>query len=189
MQNEVLNLKQMLRPLGIYKLDGNTLVDFELEAYAEGLNIINEALDTLEREAFIITAETYGITNREIICGKIKISRLLNERRDMLMYRNSISSKDFTKTGIQRALVSVGLQSSINENLDGESIYINCFSIIDDLWSNSEIEAAAEKFLPAHLIVEFDYRIISWKNIDNRDLTFTYMDAKDITWDSIDYFS
>lgn len=188
-ESELLILKSLLRPLNIYKLSGNTLVDFELEAYAVGLNVVNEALDELEKEAFIATAETYGITNREAICGKIKISRLLNERREMLIYRNSISSKDFTKSGIEKALVSVGLQSSINENLDGDSIYINCFSVIDDLWTTSEIEEAAKKFLPAHLSAEFDYRVISWDNIDNRELTFSYIDNKEMTWNSIDNFN
>lgn len=188
-ESQTLALKSVLRPLGIYKLSGDTLVDFELTAYAAGLEILNQALQELEREAFIPTAQSYGLTNRESICGKIKISRLIDERRDMLIYRNSISNTDFTKEGIEKALISVGLKAIINENLDGATIYINCFSVLDDLWTTSEIEAAAKKFLPAHLTANFDYRVISWSNIEGRSLTFGSMDNADLTWNSIDNFS
>ena len=46
-------LRDALRPLGIYKLEKGTLVYAELAAYAAGLDLLEDGLDELEREAFL----------------------------------------------------------------------------------------------------------------------------------------
>ena len=65
-------LRDALRPLGIYKLEKGTLVYAELAAYAAGLDLLEDGLDELEREAFLPTAQGEGISRREEIYGKPK---------------------------------------------------------------------------------------------------------------------
>ena len=82
-------LRDALRPLGIYKLEKGTLVYAELAAYAAGLDLLEDGLDELEREAFLPTAQGEGISRREEIYGKPKTLLPLRERREMLLYRGS----------------------------------------------------------------------------------------------------
>ena len=77
-------LRDALRPLGIYKLEKGTLVYAELAAYAAGLDLLEDGLDELEREAFLPTAQGEGISRREEIYGKPKTLLPLRERREML---------------------------------------------------------------------------------------------------------
>ena len=122
-------LRDALRPLGIYKLEKGTLVYAELAAYAAGLDLLEDGLDELEREAFLPTAQGEGISRREEIYGKPKTLLPLRERREMLLYRGAINNRNNTREDLERALVACGLRAQVKENLDGASIYINCFDL------------------------------------------------------------
>jgi hypothetical protein len=52
--------------------------------------------------------------------------------------------------------------------------------------SQEEIIAAANEFLPVHLICEFDFGSLSWDFLDAKENTFDSMDGLDLTWDAID---
>ena len=138
-------LRDALRPLGIYKLEKGTLVYAELAAYAAGLDLLEDGLDELEREAFLPTAQGEGISRREEIYGKPKTLLPLRERREMLLYRGAINNRNNTREDLERALVACGLRAQVKENLDGASIYINCFDFLEDFQGQEEIKAAAAK--------------------------------------------
>lgn len=162
-------LRDALRPLGIYKLEKGTLVYAELAAYAAGLDLLEDGLDELEREAFLPTAQGEGISRREEIYGKPKTLLPLRERREMLLYRGAINNRNNTREDLERALVACGLRAQVKENLDGASIYINCFDFLEDFQGQEEIKAAAKEFLPCHLEAEFDFRTLDWNRIDSID--------------------
>lgn len=63
------SMKQKLHPLGIYSLSDGSVVTAELAAYAEVLDAIEAQLTELEQERFVATAQTYGITMRELAIG------------------------------------------------------------------------------------------------------------------------
>ena len=175
-------LRDALRPLGIYKLEKGTLVYAELAAYAAGLDLLEDGLDELEREAFLPTAQGEGISRREEIYGKPKTLLPLRERREMLLYRGAINNRNNTREDLERALVACGLRAQVKENLDGASIYINCFDFLEDFQGQEEIKAAAKEFLPCHLEAEFDFRTLDWNRIDSMDKTFDQMEAAEMTW-------
>ena len=54
-----------LKPLGVYNLNSDSLVYAELSAFAVGIDILRDELDELLREAFVKTAESFGIENLE----------------------------------------------------------------------------------------------------------------------------
>lgn len=189
LQEQFTNLQQKLRPLNLYSLTGETLVDAELKAYAKGLDILQTKLDTLEREIFINTAQTFGLALRERLFGRVKNSVSLENRRNMLDYRNSITANYFTKNDIQNALAACGLNTQITEYFDGERIYIRCLSLLDNFSSKSEAIAAAQEFLPAHLQAEFDFRNLPWDYIDSLEETFDEFESKNLTWNQIDTYN
>ena len=80
-------------------------------------------------------------------------------------------------------------RAQVKENLDGASIYINCFDFLEDFQGQEEIKAAAKEFLPCHLEAEFDFRTLDWNRIDSMDKTFDQMEAAEMTWNQIDAYS
>ena len=53
-------LKELLRPLGVYRLEG-TINGGELEAQGQALDGVAEALDIIQREMLLTTAEDAGL--------------------------------------------------------------------------------------------------------------------------------
>lgn len=187
-KTEFNNLQSKLRPLNLYSLYGTTLVDAELKSYASGIEILNEALSTMERENFITTAISYGLIEREKILGGVKVDTDIQNRRDMLNYRFAITANDFSKNSIQKDLIACGLNANIVENLDGESIYINCNGVLNDFTTENQAIKSAQEFLPAHLEANFDFRILTWDYIDEQENTFNEMDNANMTWNDIDTY-
>lgn len=150
-------MREALRPLGIYRLEEGSLICAELAAYAAGLDLLEEGLEELEREAFIQTAEDYGVSNREMIYSKPKTLRPLQERREMLLYRGGINNQNNTREDLERALVACGLRAAVTEQLDGASIRIDCLGVLDDFADQAQIQTAAAEFLPCHLEAVFHF--------------------------------
>lgn len=181
-------LKKALQPLRLYQFTGNTLVECELAAYAAALQPLEEEIETLERELFIATAEDYGLSLREELAGRAKPQASLESRREMLFYRGAVTSNDFTRAGIERALVAAGIRASIVEQPGSSSLYINCIETLDHFVSQEQAMEEAGQFLPAHLDASFDFRPLSWEQIEQKGLTFDQMDAKGLSWQQIDAY-
>lgn len=181
-------LRARLRPLGLYRLDGSTLVDAELSAYAAGLSLLDEELARLEREAFVPTAREEGLTLRERLFGGGKPSLPLEARREMLLYRGGVTASDSTRERIERAVAAAGVRCSIGENRADGILYLNCMELLNAFTGKQSAQRAAQEFLPAHLETVFDFRDLSWDSLEQRGLTFAVMDAAGRSWDSIDHF-
>ncbi|MDQ5983851.1 MAG: hypothetical protein RUMPE_00880 [Eubacteriales bacterium SKADARSKE-1] len=182
------SMKSKLKPLCLYDLSDSSLISAELKAYAEGLDILYDVSEEIEKECFISTAENYGLDLRERLYSSTRSNLTLSERREMLLYRYSITSNDFNKESIEKALVAAGIRGYIIEAPSANKIYINCLELFDTMVSNSMAQAEAEKFLPAHLSYDFDFRPLQWVQIEDKDMTFSQMDAADLTWDQIDNY-
>ena len=155
-------MRRRLRETGVYKADGTTLVDAELAAYQAGLQPVLEAYETLWRELFVRTAETYGLENKEhlVECSKGNIS--LARRRAMLLHHLSVGESDFTVEALESALACVGITATIEEVPEEGKLSV----VVTDLSEMAEpteenAAAMAERFLPVHLTAEFDFSEIT----------------------------
>ena len=180
------SLREKLRPLGLYALDGNGVVDAELAAYAEGLDLLYEEMEELARECFVQTAESYGLESRERMAGALRPELSLAARREMLLYRGAVTSNDFTRESIERALVAAGFRASVTEYGGNQNLYVNCLELLDASITAEEAMAAAAEFLPAHLGCDYDFSPLTWTWIEQKEWTFAQMDAKDLSWQQID---
>jgi len=176
-----------LKATGIYTLSGGSLVDYELQAYAAGLNMAIDTLAQLEDESFIATAADYGISNRET---QFQVGAYggSEERRAALLKRGAITPNDFTKADMERVLTIAGLNAEICENTAAKKLYVNCLSETADNVAMQSALRIAKLFLPAHLNAELDFRSISWNNIDQLDECFDTKDSFGYTWDAIDCY-
>ena len=112
-----LSMKQKLLPLGLYELDDNDETVWELKAYAEGLNTLFDTLDELEREYFISTAQSYGLSRRELLFGREMSGQTAQERRGALMYLERTIVGDTTDSGFAEFLENLGLSDyTLNVN-------------------------------------------------------------------------
>lgn len=180
------SMKKKLESLKLYNLEENSLINAELSTYAKEFDKIYEFLLELERECFIKTATDYGLSLKESHYTSPRIDLSCDDRRKMLLYRLSITSNDFTKEDIEKALFASGIDGYIIESPNDQKIEINVLDLFDTMVTDYEAKSMAEKFMPAHLYCTFDFRPIQWSQIDSKDLTFDEFDSKDLTWHELD---
>lgn len=186
--NSLDSMKDKLRTLGLYTLDGSTIIDAELSAYQAGLEPFYRNLEEAKREFFIGTSEGWGLARRENMIGPEKKDLEVQARRDILLSRFAITGSDFTREAIERAVVASGFEVSITERPSEGKIQINCIRILSNLTEQESMKEAAGEFLPAHLLWDFDFGTLLWDRVDEMDLTFEEMDSKDLCWEEIDSY-
>ena len=181
------NLYRLMRTTGIYRLDGESLVDAELMSYGVSLQAVEDRLETILREGIIATAEDEGLSAMEAVMGKPDRGTLSPEdRRAMILYWLSILPGDFDLEGMKNALRSVGLSADILEDLPGERITVRQEEYRGARETFDMIMRDCEQMLPAHLEILFDLGALSWDGFDRQDLTFDARDACDLSWDQFE---
>ncbi len=185
--NALESMRSALRPLRLYSLEPSTVVDWELQAYAAGLEMAYGLLSELKNESFVLTASDYGLTSRETQFG-VGGQNAAEDRRTAVLKLGAITPNNFTKADMERILEIAGLKAEICENTAANRLYINCLTENADDTARNVAKKAANMFLPAHLGAELDFRSISWNNIDQKEESFDTRDEVDLTWDLIDHY-
>lgn len=169
----------------LYSLVGNTAVDFELQAYAQGLAMVCGELEKLEQEAFVATASDYGLANAESLL-QIGAAGSTEERRNAILKCCAITPDNFTRADMERAFEMEGAHAQICEKIAEKCVYVNCMDALPTEEKKEAVIKTAKNYLPAHLNAELDFRSISWNNIDGANESFDAKDGRGLTWDAID---
>lgn len=180
-------MKDSLQATGLYNTEQNIPLYAELAAYSDAFEICSEYIDELKREAFIKTAQDYGISNIERLYGRVMSDLTNDERRAIILNRLSITPADFTVENIKKILASCGLTHyRIYENKTDE-----IFTVTGNGHKYTSVQIAfilsqLSKLLPAHLEYKIYLNEISWKNAESKKLTWLQMEEYDYTWKQID---
>ena len=150
-------MRDKLSPLGLYRLSEGDVTDAELKAYAEGLDPLFELIDELEREGFIPTAESYGLSSREGFIDREKSALTVERRRELLLGAERSRMLIPSAAAFRQYLSDIGLLSfSIGEHPTRQrmDLYVN-----DSLTQEEKrlIGEKIERACPAHLSVTAYY--------------------------------
>lgn len=175
------NMTAAMRSVGVYSLNGQSIVDMELMSYAKELDCISNMIDITIRESIIMTAADEGLEFYEKSFGSPNSTNTLPERRDMLIQKMRLNTNDNTKDGMRRFFQSMGLDCEIHEIPVAFDLHIQPLRQITNSERKYLIKRALE-FVPYHLTFLIDCRNSVWADYDNRDHTFAQIDALDMTW-------
>jgi len=185
--NALESMTAALRTTGIYALTGKTVVDIELQSYAEELNLLYDAISLLEKESFAPTACDYGLCSRMRQYGLPQLDDP-EQNRAAVLAMGAVTPERCSKDDLADALRAAGLPCDIVENPAGQALYLNCPQEMADEDTRNAAVRTAKLFLPAHLNAELDFRSISWDTIDRADASFDEDDALNLTWDAVDSY-
>ena len=152
------SMKQKLLPLGLYRLDDGDALDMELTVYGEELDRLYDALDELLREAFIETAEGYGLDCREHFTGAVHTDETVERRRE----RQLTLSQDYggvrNAAGLLRLLESVtDSRCEVDVTYCPTTIYVTTLDSTTEAERKS-LERLMDKVLPVHADRIMTYR-------------------------------
>lgn len=150
------SMKEKLEQTGIYSVNTGSNIGVELRAYAEGLDSIFDNLAVMEREMFIDTAETYGITEREKFFVRERETYDLSNRRNTLKAQEQTKG-EFTVDAFRNILVGYGLTDfEMTEECVARTLIISIRDALTDE-EKSVIEERVKADFPAHLFVDVNY--------------------------------
>lgn len=151
-----ISMKNKLEPLGLYDLEGSGETVCELKAYAEGLNVLFDTLAELEREYYIPTAESFGLSRRESFVNRETPDLSVQERRDSLLYLEK-SVGDITDSGFEEFLGRIGL-NDYTVSIDRTRAKIDI--AVSDQKTDGERAWIAKRIraeIPAHMTLTVTY--------------------------------
>lgn len=154
--NSYNSMKSKLEQSGLYKITSGTNVSNELSAYAVALDVMYKELETIERELFIDTASTYGISSREKFFGKERSDKSLSARREILKAFERMTGESTVKA-FENTIKSYGVSDfDISENFAGSEVVINIRSALSEA-EKELVRSRVEEDFPAHLVITINY--------------------------------
>ncbi|MCH5299913.1 MAG: hypothetical protein J1E56_01230 [Ruminococcus sp.] len=180
------SLIKALTPLNIYNITYGTNIYNELYVYANELDRLNLEIDTLLREAFVYTAESYGLANIEKIYTAEDTSNTAQTRREKLLERLSINDSYFTLKDMKKSLLGLGVKDSrILEFPSRRTIVFEISGKYTDAEINF-IKAEIKKLAPVAFEIQIYFGGLSWSDFEGKNLSFSSMDLQNLSWEQID---
>ena len=188
--NSLKSMKDALRPLGLYNLGEDSFISRELSCYAQFLDEVGEAMDSLLTEGFLQTAGEEGIARMEALAGARQPEETaLEKRREMLLYRFAHRPDDFNREGMLRGLAALGLTAQITENFGAEQLILSDDTAFSDPAQYLRIRREALDLLPAHLEVLFNLGTLTWTVFQGKDFTWNQWNSQNLNWMEFEIFS
>lgn len=184
---ELESMRAQLKETGLYRLDGTTLVDAELQSYAAGLEPLREALLELERECFAATACSFGLAAAEARLGiEDAEDQPVELRRSHVMDLGKMGPQSFSVSCLKLAMAARGVPADIVERPEETKLYLSFGNPMDAWEQKQKAKRQAMALLPAHLRADLDFRSSSWDVLDEKGLAWDACDMAGYTWDQAD---
>ena len=118
-------MKKQLEDTGLYDVRDGSTVLAELSAYAVGLDICSDALEELERECFVSTAEGEGLLIRQQLLGRPITAAGLAEKRSAIINGLSIGTGDYDLSGMQKVTDSFNLHGTLSyDSVNCKTVFV-----------------------------------------------------------------
>lgn len=177
-------LRQLLRPLGVYDVDGRYLGG-ELEAEGLALDGVEIVLDELQREANLATAQDWGLERIASLLRRRPPATNLKAMRDALAALLRISGDSFTPQAINDTISGCGVTARVEETDEPGTVEVWFPNIPGIPPAFDEIDKIIADIIPAHLLVRYRFWFITWEQLEQRLPTWQDIEEKHLTWEQL----
>ena len=174
-------LRALLAPLGIYRLDRESLSGSEIFALGKGLDRVSERLNEVERESVTATAEDEGLRRREALFLRRPAATTAEQRRAAIAALLQIDGDSLTPSAIDRTIRGCGIRAKAIEMGTNQVrvIFPDTAGIPPEF---EQIEKIVMDILPCHLGVEFYFRYLTWEECERAGYTWEFVEAQEYDW-------
>ena len=178
-------LKDLLRPLGVYRLEEGYGAG-ELAAAGSALDGCGTALDQVEREMLLTTAQGSGLEAVESLLVRRPVTDDPERRRAALAALLRIGGDSFTLEAINDNLKGCGLNAvAVETGTPGVvEVYFPDVPGIPDGFD--EMKKILEDILPSHLEIQYKFWYITWALMEERFDTWGDIEAISPTWEELE---
>lgn len=174
-------LNEILLPLGIYDLESGTGA-VELETIGSQMDAVFDALEEIRREAFLATAESYGLSDLVEILPFTPNSLTSEDERRAVMALLRIRGGCFSQQLLQDTISGCGLQATIEESSEQMTAVVR-FPENRGIPDNFESLAGhIAQIVPCHLEIRYIFIYTPWQTLMEKLPTWADAQSKAGTW-------
>lgn len=179
-------LRELLRPLRIYGLEG-TANGGELEAQGKALDGVEAAMEEVQREMLICTAEGRGLEAVEALLARKPVAASLERRRAALAALLRIGGDSFTLAAVNDTVSGCGLPARVEEAGVG-AVSVSFPGVAGVPPGFDGMRPIIEGILPAHLEIQYRFWYLTWAELEARFSCWQDMEDLGLTWERLETF-
>ena len=178
-------LKDLLRPMGIYRLEG-TVNGGELESIGAALDQCAAALEVVEREMLLTTAVGAGLDTVEGLLTRKPLAATMARRRAALSALLRIGGDSFTLEAVNDNLAGCGVNAMAAETAQPGKVEVRFPDVPGIPDGFEELCKIIEDILPCHLDIAYVFWYVTWAMLEARFATWGDLEAQGLTWGEIE---
>lgn len=179
------HLKELLRPLGAYRLEG-TVNGAELESIGAVLDGCAEELEELGREMILTTAASTGLEAIESLLTRKPLAATLEWRRAALGALLRIGGDSFTLAAVNDNLAGCGINAVAGETGTPGRVEVR-FPDVPGIPDGFEtLREIIEDILPCHLEIGYVYWYVTWAMLEARFATWRALEREGLSWGELE---
>ena len=180
------DLCALLAPLGVYRLDEESLSGAELFAAGAGLDEAEGRLAYAERESVLMTAEGEGLTRRERLFSRIGTRATPELRRLAIASLALVGGDGFTLEAINRTISGCGVRAVAAETDKAGTVRVTFPQVAGEPEDFARIRDVILDIMPCHLLVDFYFRYLTWEECEAAEWTWQGVEGAERTWESFE---
>lgn len=174
-------LRDLLRPLGIYDLEA-PFNGGELDAQGEALDRAMAALEEIQRESSLTTAESWGLEQVARLFLRRPVATQPRPLADALAALLRIGGDSFTLAAINDTISGCGVNARVEETDQAGTVEVS-FPQVPGIPPNfEEIRVIIEDIIPAHLIIRYHYWYLTWQQLEQKFSCWQDIEDLNLTW-------
>ena len=178
-------LKELLRPLGVYALDGG-IGGGELEAQGKALDRVSRALDLVEREMLLTTALDEGLDRVEELLPHRPVTGDPGRRRAALAALLRVGQGSATLEGINGTLAGCGLNALARETEEPGVVEVSFPDGPGIPDGFEDMRKIIEDILPCHLEIRYVYWYVTWARMEEQFPRWNGLEGSGLSWEELE---
>ena len=179
------NLKDLLRPMGVYKLE-DSFLSAELDCLGKALDTLQEQLERVQREMCLTTAQEEGVERMATLFAKRPVTQDAGQMVASLAALSRIGGDSFTLQAINDTIAGCGLNAAVSEGTEPGVVFVRFPQVAGVPEGFERMRVIIEDILPAHLLVQYLFWYQTWAELNGRNLTWQALQEQNMTWESFE---
>lgn len=178
-------LKELLRPLGVYKLE-ESFLGAELDSLGNVLDGLQEELEQVQREMCLTTARDEGVERMAALFARRPVTQNTRQMAASLAALARIGGDSFTLKAINSTIAGCGLNAAVSEGDEPGVVMVRFPDVPGVPEGFEQMRVIVEEILPAHLLVQYLFWYQTWGELDDRQLTWQGIHDQNLTWETFE---
>ncbi len=176
-------MREVLRPLGVYRLEEGNLNHSETEAVGWVLDDVEAALEAVERDGLLVTAV-------ETLQEWAKLFRRLPQAQNSEALRRAIAALlligdgSFTLQAINETVCGCGVDCLVEETDVYGTVRVSFLGTVGIPEDFDQKKETIEEIIPCHLAIDWFFLFMTWAICESKEYTWSAVESEGHSWES-----